>query len=293
MHLMRIQHIDTSKIDDIKTFVSNIASVSVNKDKSKNAEYRFNQLKTEAAMGTPSRPFEFYPVTLANDEILFSRDDYMDYESFRDDIEAFGFRHNGLQYTNARVFLKNGYDPEYLPRRHTEDFFIVRLKVPMFVWEQLMTHTRISKLSQSDRVSTEDEYWYPHDLEATMGIKDFKSELLDKYPQPVIQSMLKEAGYKREIYQRAPYYFKMKNFVMGGWAHDPYGWISLFLERGVFPCTRTWTQKETLYLVSNIFLIYRKLYYKKAKDLFDFLELGHIHKEDLRQYRQMLKQWGK
>lgn len=230
---------------EIKQYVSSIAAVSRNKEESSNYEVRFNQLMTEGALNSPSRPFEFIPIEY-NDTMI-----------------------------NMRQAIKRNYQ-NYKVGYHNLQFNI-RLKVPMFLWAQLMTHTTISKVSQSDRVSTEEEYWYPEDLLEKLNIRDFKEDLLDIYPQPRIQAMLKEAGYKKEIYQRAPYYFKMKTFIMGAEVINQYTWLNLFLERAGLPASKNWVQGETQQIVYSIYNLFKNEYKHISifKDVFEALEDKH------------------
>jgi hypothetical protein len=59
---------------------------------------------------------------------------------------------------------------------------------------------------------------------------------------------LKALGYPREIWSRAPYYFKMKQFVMTGWANDDNAWPHFLRERNAYADDggpKNWTQPET------------------------------------------------
>lgn len=177
--------------------------------------------------------------------------------------------------------------------RDYKKFIALRMKLPMFVWAQLMTHTALSKESQSDRVTKQEDYWLPSDLQDRIDDVnpdsckfkwDSEYKLLDfikkyhfdskmkfnrcvinlfltEYSQEEIQDFLKELGYPREIYSRAPYYFKYKEFVMTGWLNDPNCWAHLLLERGAFPnIHKTWVQKETAEAITAISYMVYKLY---------------------------------
>lgn len=158
-------------------------------------------------------------------------------------------------------------------------FKALKLKIPMAVWAQWpMTHTQLSKESQSDRVSEGNGYWLPEDLVKRLeghdpdvtqlddklmtthtNIKELKTNypkeewvsgfihyMLSVWPQDEVQSILQMLGYKREIWSRAPYYFKYKECVVTGWYNDPTTWQHSFLERSVEPESwKNWTQKET------------------------------------------------
>lgn len=276
-----------------------IAAVSRNKSESKNPERRFDSLIKEAALSTPSRAFEFLPTILkANiykgmvildpirDESLMHqpKSKTLDLNVFLTKIARFSYttidsnQSEYLVHTNARTLLKAGYNYEDIPSIPTwevDNYKAVRITCPYFIWAQLMTHTALSKISQSDRVSGTDEYWLPDDIinkfysldnkqieDVEWLIKfgnyfqneteeDFRLGLLGgilaTIPQERVQQLFKDMGYPREIWSRAPYYFKMKTFIMGGWRNDPHAWDNLFLERGVFPdrWKKTWVQKET------------------------------------------------
>lgn len=165
----------------------------------------------------------------------------------------------------------------YVDDRYSK-FKALKLKIPMAVWAQWpMTHTQLSKESQSDRVSEGVGYWLPEDLvkrirefkltddmtysdkyvydsfkELKLVIKDhilveeFLTNMLEYWSQNMTQSILKMLGYKREIWSRAPFYFKYKEVVVTGWYNDPTTWRHSFLERSVEPESwKNWTQKET------------------------------------------------
>lgn len=184
---------------------------------------------------------------------------------------------SGITYEEIIKDFKEGHcfvEPPYT------SFKAIKLKVPMFVWSQWpMTHTSLSKESQSDRVAEGVGYWLPEgiinkinetseeeidkidysqefiDLQAITSSSDTPAaakiefiinSFLNGYPQECVQQILKAAGYKREIWSRAPYYFKYKECVVTGWYNDPTTWKHSFLERSVEPDSwKNWTQKET------------------------------------------------
>lgn len=281
----RVEEIEYST--DWKKLASEVAAVSRNKNESKNPERRFESLIKEAALSTPSRAFEFLPVILKAhvfkgyvqlEPLRYGhkhcpKSVNIDLNVFLSKIARFSYieidenQTEYLVYTNARTLLKAGYYFDDIPiysQSYVDDYKIVRITCPYFVWAQLMTHTALSKISQSDRVSGSDEYWLPDDIaertkkyieerfpgeEDTSG--DYMSELLEalvtKYSQEELFKLFRDMGYPREIWSRAIYYFKMKTFIMGGWRNDPHTWDNLFLERGVFldRWKKTWVQKET------------------------------------------------
>lgn len=290
-------------------FVTDLAAISRGKTESVSYQGRYGSLLKEAAPRlnsdgtlsdkTPSRPLEFLPVVIDfqfdkeysdfNLKLKFRWID-MHYDEFITKIARYSYIDfiTKTLYTNMRCLLNAGIDYEDIPYNTKEEisnFKAFRVKVPMFVWSQIMTHTQLSKESQSDRVSTQDDYWLPEDLnerlqnatkdtlydptkevtpnDPTNPIsnvntfilarlyrektpKDVMNYILDNIPQNEIQIILKGLGYKKEIYQRAPYYFKYKEMVITGWANDPNGFHHFLLERNAYKDTyKNWTQKET------------------------------------------------
>lgn len=165
----------------------------------------------------------------------------------------------------------------YVDNRYSK-FKALKLKIPIMCWAQWpMTHTQLSKESQSDRVSEGVGYWLPEDLVKRIRefkltddmtysdkyvydsfkelkfvtkdhilVEEFLTNMLEYWSQNMTQSILKMLGYKREIWSRAPYYFKYKECVVTGWYNDPTTWEHSFLERSVEPDSwKNWTQKET------------------------------------------------
>lgn len=183
---------------------------------------------------------------------------------------------SGYTYEDVIKDFKEGHC--YVDNKYKQ-FKAIKIKIPMFIWSQWpMTHTALSKESQSDRVAEGVGYWLPEGIinkinEATeeeIDKIDYSQEFEDLkiitssntpntakteailttftkiLPQDGVQQILKAAGYKREIWSRAPYYFKYKECVVTGWYNDPTTWQHSFLERSVEPdCWKNWTQKET------------------------------------------------
>lgn len=300
-------------------FVSDLAAISRGKYESTNPEKRFKHLLKEAStdvdketisnsgymdnlkndnrIKVASRPLEFLPVALTMDYadkyfISVAKEDYSKYSFYRhcfvdkNDIIYTNFRHlyNWL-FKNTNMSVGSILDIiPFNTKDELRNFKAIRLSTPMFVWAQLMTHTQISKESQSDRVSYNDKYWLPDDLadklldieleinkdtgdivdqdldELQFQLFELKKENVDmslvhKYlinvflyvlPQDKVQDILEKAGYNKEIYSRAPYYFKYKEMVMTGWANDPEVWGHLLLEREAYDTYhKSWVQKET------------------------------------------------
>lgn len=274
-------------------FVTDLAAVSRGKTESKNPSVRFNSLLTEAACGTPSRPMEFLPILvkyeLVDNGVMLKLNYATKIEAveFCNNIAKFSYLENGYLYTNLRCLINAGIPYEIIPFNTSKEelaemkkFKALRLNTPMFIWAQVPnTHTQISKEAQSDRVADNYHYWLPEDLSTRLAqadensnkvILDFKyycysyqqkefyrnsfiSKMLEDYTQEQVQTLLKDLGYKREIWSRAPYYFKYKECVMTGWYNDPHVWQHLFLERGAKPdIWKNWTQAPTAKVVKAI-----------------------------------------
>ena len=271
----------------------------------------------ERLVNTAGRPLEFCPVVLRISlcdptdltYTLLSLDGEVIIEEIEDKdlfpLLRFSYADNYTIYTNYRAvynFLLD-YFKKYGISENPEDIIpfltyeneankyrVLRVKAPMFVWAQFMTHTQLSKISQSDRVAEQEDYWLPEDIferildynlsdidnksiptREDMNILEIKNNLINfnntiankderyeaqydylskiflyVFVQSEIRDLLKKLGYKREIYSRAQYYFKYKEFVIGAWMNDPHTWGHLLLERdGYSEIRKSWTQKET------------------------------------------------
>lgn len=293
-------------------FVTDLAAISRGKSESKNPAKRYEALQTEAAMSTASRPLEFLPVILrvkefiddSNGNLMYglvlkdNQEWYITQEEFLNDIMRYSYYKDSWLYTNMRALINAGIPYSKIPYVGVEtqelykQFKAIKLKIPMFIWSQWpMTHTRLSKESQSDRVASQSDYWFPKDFkqrfksyvsrhrsldliddqgnpcvilytlqdtfETLEDEKDFnntvKDDLLDYYCQSDVQLILKTLGYKQEIWSRAPYYFKYKEVVVTGWYNDPTTWKHSFIERNCEPeLWKNWTQKETQQVLEKV-----------------------------------------
>lgn len=209
-------------------------------------------------------------------------------ESFFNDIAKFSYITNNTIYTNLRCLLNAGIEYEDIPFAKEEQleeykqFKAIKANIPMYVWSQVPnTHTQISKEAQSDRLVDNIEYWLPEDIGTRLleykdahdngGNRDtvsmwqksnvnktflrsmFIDSMLKDFSQREMQEIFNSLGYKREIWARAPYYFKYKECVMTGWRNDPKVWEHLFLERGAEPDRwKNWVQPQTALFVKAI-----------------------------------------
>ena len=190
------QHMLNANEENRINTVTSIAAVTYGKVKANNPHARYNKLLVEAAPKlqpngvwttcSPVRPFEFIPVKLginykqvlipdskkhivevydiSNGNILNT------YETavFNNTLGRYGYVVTNddisILYTNMRACVNAGIEPEDVPYVDSKEFKILKLKLPMFVWAQLKTHTRLSMVAQSDRVSAESEYWLPNNF---------------------------------------------------------------------------------------------------------------------------------
>lgn len=268
----------------------------------KKMEKTFHRLMKEAApnllgdKASPSRPLEFCPVQFNievedNEVCLYPMKDKNSMFpiwrghtiNFFNEFQFGSYVIDDILFTNLRTCLNAEIPYDKVPFSDSKGFIAVRAKLPMFVWSQVMTHTRISKESQSDRVSTETDYWLPMDLEQrikeahqrdgldsphldlvlqimtygqlTSEDKDFRGFILEcllNIPsQNEVEAYFKYLRYKKEIYQRAMYYMKYKTMIMTGWVQDPSSWSHFLLEREAYPeHHKSWVQDETRILAN-------------------------------------------
>jgi len=296
-------------------WVTDLAAISRGKYEAKRPEARYRALMKEAALGTPSRPFEFLPVILgakvtsANKVLIYDtlkKDRIeavfnnpikeMSFEDFHNNFGGpMGFVLDEKLYTNMRACINAGIPYDKIPYNTPEQikegkFFTIRGKAPMFVWAQVPnTHTFLSKEAQSDRYAPKFDYWFPDDfiertreyckeykhnkeatneqlkigpricLITTMETDGERIDFMKSISQEQVQLLFEELGYKAEIYTRALYYFKYKEFVVTGWGINPKVWNHLFNERNANKDVwKNGTQKETEQLVVAIKELYNK-----------------------------------
>jgi len=301
----------TSKVSTIPTnevnkdeesrvkFVTDLAAISRGKDSANNPVKRFNSLLKEAAPyegnenGSPSRPLEFAGVIL---EYVFINNIYriilgdkrydFDIAFFNNNLGRYSYTTNdgeltspyGKIFTNVRACVNAGIKYEDMPFASREDlhlydnFKALKIKVPMFVFNHLITHTALSKEARSERVVSLDscDYWLPEDFIERVLNSDVKSDidvscrnnllvlvesgnkkdivnyLLHAPSQAEVQKFFKDLGYPKEIYQRAMLEFRYKEMLMVGWVNDPNSWTHLFLERNAMKDNwKNWTQSQT------------------------------------------------
>ncbi len=126
----------------------------------------YQDLLVEGFGKTANRVFEFLPVVLkdvsfeglcltfediSSNSVTLTKEQSLNILKYSYyDIDA------NIIYTNMRCLLKAGIPYESVPYNTEEDlnnFKVIDMNIPMYIWAQLYTHTQLSKLSESDRVS--------------------------------------------------------------------------------------------------------------------------------------------
>jgi hypothetical protein len=238
--------------------------------KLKNMEERSDKTIDNVA----GRPLEYIPVVLKykfeglNVEIYDEDEKYIkttSYLHFTNKITKFGhITYDGdffMLYTNARALLNSGFKESDIPfNRSVKDYFVVEVRAPYFTFAQMRTHGLLSQVAVSERVTSEDYYWLPDDILKRLketnyqelykrGIKtkeDLLSYMLDIISINEGIELLKNLGYKKEIYNRWHNHMKYKTWIIGGYLNNPHQWGHFLLERGAFEkILKNWTQEQT------------------------------------------------
>lgn len=185
-------------------FVTDLAAVSRGNSESINPAKRYKSLLSEAALGTASRPLEFLPVV-----VPLSYFDNLGYDINYNMVKRFSYTdENDIVYTNMRCLLNAGIKYEDIPyntQEECKDFKAIKAKIPMYIWSQVpMTHTMISKESQSDRVAVQLDYWLPMDFEKRLRshkkkVEEVKSILNDTLDNEPIETLFDQINHLDEV----------------------------------------------------------------------------------------------
>jgi len=188
----------------------------------------------------------------------------------------------GKLYINVRALINAGIKEEYIPYNKPEelkDYFIAEIKAPYFVFAQLRTHGLLSQVAVSERVAKSEDVWLPEDIfdrlakddipvwdtiaklcasydkenltfHIDLAIKEKSYERLiymfKVLPIDAVQNILKDLGYKREIYQRWYNHMLYKTWIIGGYLNNPYQWGHFLLEREAYDnLLKSWVQPQT------------------------------------------------
>jgi hypothetical protein len=243
----------------------------------------------------PSRPLEFSPAFLSaviTDEgkkyVVFNIDEFEEItdEQF-DHLVKFStvISHYGkyIFLTSERTVNTIGFDIKDGSFGEGE-YFAVRVRAPYFVFAQIRTHGQLSQVAVSDRwAKTEDEIWLPKDIDERFKKindvlpPDFEVAIQNGEPLwkamynyltvPQAQALLKKMGYKQEIWKRWPNHLMFKEWVMGGYIKNIYGFINLLVQRGAFPeIYEDHTQDETKEVVRAIREVFTKYFKEKENN---------------------------
>lgn len=266
---------DYDKEFDSDKILKVVASTIYQKDSEsfKDVEKLKSRLLTEGAMCTPSRVLEFIPkvfymdtskgsTRLFNDEV-FNFLKYSRVKNISEDVS--------IIYTNLRNSIKNlksFKDCTIFPINDNieyNNFHIIKMYIPMFIRDQFMTHTQLSKLNRSYRVSSQEnnQYWFPNDFEDRFKDKGFGiidlngvSKLFGNNDH---QTIMKDLGYSKEIWTRLGTQNRYGEMIMAGWLNDPNSWDNFFLERGAIPDRwNNWVQVETKLVANTIYRLITK-----------------------------------
>jgi len=237
-----------------------------------------------------SRVLEFIPVRLkykmdGNSVILELRNTTVAFslEKFNNEIGRFSYLHLGYIYTNLRALINAGIKYNNIPYNlpdETKYFRIIKLHAPHFVFDQIYTHTVLSKVAVSDRVVEDNDYGLkfflpddimervmkkPHDAikryakfsvnmnDEEYDIQEVIEIFITRMSTDEVINYLKDLGYKREIYNRWSYGLKYKTWFMAGWINDPMSWPHLLLEREAYPeVYKSWVQEDTAALAKGL-----------------------------------------
>ena len=204
-------------------------------------------------------------------------------EKFENKIIKFSYLENKTLYTNLRALLNAGLTIDEIPFNPKNElknmFFIAEVKAPYFVFAQMRTHGLLSQIAISERVVDSEDIWMPEDIfdrikeneNVIWYIMPRLSALYDKeimthqldlaivkreidrllyifksLPIEIVQTILKDLGYKKEVYQRWYNHMLYKTWIIGGYLNNPYQWGHFLLEREAYNnLLKSWVQPQT------------------------------------------------
>lgn len=234
-------------------------------------EKLITRLFSQASLATPARPFQFIPYV--QDLSYLKSSQFVDsFNNFLKFGKIIVIKQKPFLLTNLRNILKfekiksleQFCDKKHKSIAQTKEilneykFLLYRIKIPMFVRDQLRTHTQISQLNVSNRLRSEQpQYYLPNDYfekykqKFCLGVINDK----EKYTKTFFEqnattnavNVFKQLGYPKQIYSRFPTQMKYGVCWMAGWQDDNNGFKNLFLQRNVFPQVwTTWAQYQTV-----------------------------------------------
>ena len=217
-----------------------------------------------------------YLIDLDNNNII----DKIHELKFMNDIVKFSHMTYNKLYTNLRALYNAGIEYDKIPyNKENEDYFICEVKAPYFVFAQMRTHGLLSQVAVSERVVDSEELWLPEDIFDRIKKNEnalwymipklpamynkenitfhldlaIREKSLDKLiyvlktlPIDIVQGILKDLGYKKEVYQRWYNHMLYKTWIIGGYLNNPYQWGHFLLEREAYDnLLKSWVQEQT------------------------------------------------
>jgi len=260
---------------------NNISGTVFEKYKANNPLKRYEQSKNEAVFNSANRPLEFIPMLFTKQE-FFNNINFIECNKTFNETIKFITLSDDFVLTNLRNILKydksnnTNFSNNY--NEIIDGYIVFKLNIPMFLRDQIITHTQLSKVNKSNRVGKQnDTYYLPNDILCKYNsehkdnyvIKDLDS-LIDRFVNELspnsVKDLLKSLGYNKEIWTRWPNQMKYGVMSLGGWIQDRNGFKNLLLERSAIPEQwKNWTQVETKNVCINI----KDLIDKYYPELFD------------------------
>jgi len=244
--------------------------------------------------GSPSKPMEFLPVVLdyfvseghngAGSKVVITNllsgnksepEEYdnlfvFEFEDYNNLLGQHSYMKNGHIYTNMRAVLNAGIlykDIPYNTKEDLKEFRALKAMVPLMVWAQVpQTHTKLSKESQSDRVSSNNKYWLPIDFRKR--VYDYKLKHAFEHKDAVAQELLENEGKRLTGSYPFPIYQKLTDEILSCCDKDQVPYIMVNGNRAT-DCTPTQNEVQMYFkeLGYHQEIYSRAMYYFKYKEV--------------------------
>lgn len=147
--------------ENMLSIIEKVAGLSFGKDTVKNPEALFNHLKTESG-GNPSSVLEFLWSDLKYYKISYNRELYKDHVNFITKLVKYGISreygccdvyHYYSGNINMRTALELGLENDIKPDPEwcKKNIYTFKLKIPLFIFSQIVRHRQASYMSISRR----------------------------------------------------------------------------------------------------------------------------------------------
>jgi hypothetical protein len=187
----------------------------------RNNDKLFKRLCTEAYGDTASRVLEYVPIVIPIERV-----------NVYDFNKKFSFYKNGNYYTNLRNMINCKHKLEDVI--HLIDFTehrVIRVVAPLFVVNQMITHTQITSVMHSNRYTQSNYgYWYPKEFEGFYigngNLQDAWKSIVRSTDPDNLESFIKHTlGVKRrEVHARGSDMLEFREVVLGGYKNYPLAW---------------------------------------------------------------------